>query len=69
MTPQAPAWGIADLQLPDQGGIVQSSLFKIPPCLRVAIELPLIESGSLPLHRDRVWRSALLIEVGEALAE
>src|SRR5256885_9347799 len=48
VAPQASAWGITDLQFPDQGGVAQSALFQIPPCLRVAIELPLIERGSLP---------------------
>ena len=50
MTPQAPAGGIADPQFLDQGGIVQSALFKIPQRLGVAIELLLIESGSLLEH-------------------
>ena len=69
VTPQASAGGITDLQLFDQGGVMQSALFQIPPCLRVAIELPLIESGSLPQSGSRVCRRALLFKVGEALAE
>ena len=69
VTPQAPARGITDLQLPDQGRVVQSALFQIPPCLRVVIELPLIERGSKPQHGGGVCQSALLFEVGEALAE
>ena len=70
MTPQASAGGITDLQFPDQGGVVQSALFQIPPCLRVAIELPLVESGSLLEHGGRVGRrSTLLFEIGEALAK
>ncbi len=69
VTSQAPPWGITDLQFPDQSGVAQSALFQVAPCLRVAIELPLIESASLPQHSGRVYRSALLFEVGEALAE
>jgi len=43
---------------------------KIAQGLRVAIELLLIESGGLFEHGGRVgWRSALLLEVSEALAE
>src|SRR5208337_2726027 len=69
VTPQAPAGGITDLQLPDQGRVVQSALFQILTCLRVVIELPLIESRSLPQHGGGVRQSALLFEIGEALAE
>jgi len=69
LTPQAPAGGITDLQLPDQGGVAQPALFQIPSCLWVAIELPLIESGSLLQHNGTVCRSAVLFKVGEALAE
>ncbi len=69
VTPQAPAGGITDLQLLDQGGIAHSALFQIPPCLRVAIELLLIENRSLPQHGGGVRQSALLFKVGEALAE
>ena len=70
MTPQAPAWGIADLQLPDQGGVAQSALLQIPPCLRVAIELLLVESGRPLEHGGRVGRRrALLLEIGKALAK
>ena len=69
VTPQAPAGGITDLQFADQSGVAQSALFQIPKCLRVAIELLLVESASLPQHRSRVCHGALLFEVGEALAE
>ncbi len=70
MTAQARAGGVADPQLFDRGGIVQSALPKIAQCLGVAIELLLIESGGLFEHGGRVgWRSALLLEVSEALAE
>ena len=65
VTPQVPARGITDLQLPDHGGVVHSALFQIPPCLRVAIELLLIESGSLRQHGGRVCGSASLFKVGE----
>ena len=69
VTAHASARGITDLQLFDQGGVMQSALFQIPPCLRIAIELPLIESGSLPQQGGGVWRRAVLFKVGEALAE
>ena len=69
VTPQASAGGITDLQLFDQSGVMQSALFQILPCLRVAIESPLIESGSLPQQGSGVWRSAGLFKVGETLAE
>ena len=70
MTAQARAWGVADPQFFDRGGVVQSALPKIAQCLGVAIELLLIESGGLFEHGGRVgWRSALLLEVSEALAE
>ena len=69
VTPQAPARGITDLQLTDQGEVAHSALFQIPPCLRVAIELLLIESRGLPQHRGGVRSSALLFEISEALAE
>ncbi len=70
MTAQARAGGVADPQVLDRGGIVQSALLKIVQRLGVAIELLLIESGGLLQHGGRVgWRSALLLEVSEALAE
>lgn len=50
VTPQASAGSITDLQLPDQGRVAHSALFQIPLCLRVVIELLLIESRSLPQH-------------------
>jgi len=70
MTSQAPTRGITDPQFLDQGRIAQSALLKITQRLGVAIELLLIESGGLLEHGGRVGgRSALLIEVSEALAE
>jgi len=70
MTAQAPAGSIADPQFFDQSRIAQSSLLEIAPCLGVAIELLLIESGGLLQHGGRVsCKSALLLEVGETLAE
>src|SRR6266478_1372601 len=64
------AGGVTDAQISDQGGIVQSALLQIAQRLRVAIELLLIEGGGLLEHSSRVsGRSALLLEVGEALAE
>ena len=70
MPAQAPAGGITDPQFFDQGGIVQSALLEIAQCLGVAIELLLIESGGLLQHGGRVsWRSTLLLEVSETLAE
>src|SRR5260370_11511853 len=70
MSAKAPAGGITDPQFFDQDGIAQSSLLEIAPCLGVAIELLLIESGGLLQHGGRVsCKSALLLEVGETLAE
>ena len=70
MATQVPARGVTDAQFSDQGGIVQSALLQIAQRLRVAIELLLVEGGGLLEHRSRVsGRSALLLEVGEALAE
>ena len=70
MATQVPAGGVADAQFSDQGGIVQSALLQIAQRLRIAIELLLIEGGGLLEHSSRVsGRSALLLEVGEALAE
>jgi len=70
MTAQARAEGVADAQFFDRSGIVQSALFQIVQRLGVAIELLLIKSGGLLEHISRVrGRSALLLEVGEALAE
>ena len=70
MTAQARAGGVADPQVLDRGGIVQSALLKIVQRLGAAIELLLIENGGLLQHGSRVgWRSALLLEVSEALAE
>ena len=50
---------------------MQSALVEITHRLGVAIELLLIESGSLLEHGSGriVWRSGLLLQVGEALAE
>src|SRR5207244_9879633 len=47
MSTQAPAWGVANPQFLDRGGIVQSALLQIVQCLGVAIELLVIESGGL----------------------
>ena len=70
MSAQAPAGGITDPQFFDQDGIAQSSLLEIAPCLGVAIELLLIESGGLLQHGGRVsCKSALLVEISKTLAE
>src|SRR5213592_2770638 len=62
MSAQAPAGGITDPQFFDQDGIA--------PCLGVAIELLLIESGGLLQHGGRVsCKRTLLLEVSETLAE
>ena len=50
MPTQASAGSIADPQLFDQCSIVQSASLKITQCLRVAIELLLIERGHLIKH-------------------
>ena len=71
MTAQAPAGGVADLELLDQGGILQSALVEITHRFGVVIELLSIESGRLLEDSgDRVvGRSGLSLQVGEALAE
>ena len=70
MTAQAPARSVADAQFLDQSRIAHSALLKITQRFGVGIELLLIERGSLLEHSGRVdGRSALLLEVGEALAE
>src|SRR5881396_4146796 len=70
MSAQAPAGGITDPQFFDQDGIAQSALLEIAPCLGVAIELLLIESGGLLQHGGRVsCKRTLLLEVSETLAE
>src|SRR6266568_1376230 len=69
MPAQACAGGIADAQLFDQGGIVQSSLLQIVQRLRVAIELLLIKSGGLLEDRGRIGWKSVLLEVNEAFAE
>ena len=70
MPTQVPAGGVADAQFSDHGGIVQSALLQIVQRLGVAIELLLIKSGRLFEHSSRVgWKSTLLHEVSEALAE
>src|SRR5437016_7763129 len=70
MSVQAPAGGITDPQFFDQDGIAQSALLEIAPCLGVAIELLLIESGGLLQHGGRVsCKRTLLLEVSETLAE
>src|SRR6266568_655416 len=69
MPAQACAGGIADAQLFDQGGIVQSSLLQIVQRLRVAIELLLIKSGGLLEDSGRIGWKSVLLEVNEAFAE
>src|SRR5258707_14194132 len=70
MSAQAPAGGITDPQFFDQDGIAQSSLLEIAPCLGVAIELLLIESGGLLQHGGRgSCKRTLLLEGSETLAE
>ena len=70
MSAQVAAGGIANPEVLDQGGIVQSALLQIVQSLREAIELLLIESGGLLQHGGRVgWRSTLLLEISEALAK
>ena len=70
MTAQAPARSVADAQFLDQSRIAHSALLKVTQRFGVGIELLLIERGSLLEHSGRVdGRSALLLEVGEALAE
>ena len=70
MSAQVPAGGITDPEFFDQDGIAQSALLEIAPCLGVAIELVLIESGGLLQNGGRVsCKSALLLKVGETLAE
>jgi hypothetical protein len=54
MTAQVRARGVANPQLFDRGGIVQSALPKIAQGFRVAIELLLIENGGLFEHGGRV---------------
>ena len=54
MPAQASAGSIADPQLFDQCRIVHSASLKITQCLRVAIELRLIERGHLIKHCGRV---------------
>ncbi len=70
-TAQAPAGGIADLELFDQGGILQSALVEITHRFGVVIELLSIERGGLLEDSgDRVvCRTGLLLQVSEALAE
>ena len=70
VTAQARAGGVTNPQVLDRGGIVQSAVLKIVQRLGVAIQLLLIESGGLLEHGGRVgWRSALLLEISEALVE
>jgi hypothetical protein len=54
MPAQAPTRGITDAQFFDQGKIVQSALFQIVQRLGVAIELLLVEGGSLLEHGRRI---------------
>src|SRR5213082_1220782 len=70
MPTQASTGGVADAQFLDRGGIVQSAFVQILQRLGVAIELLLIKSGGLLKHGGRIgWRSTVLLEVSEALAE
>lgn len=70
MTAQDPARGITNPQFFDQGRIAQSSLRKIALRFNEVIELRLIKSDGLLEDGGRVGgRSALLLEVGEALTE
>lgn len=70
MPAQVPTGGVADPQLLEQGGIVQSALLQIVPRLGVTIELLLMKSGGLLEHDGSVgWRSTLLLEVSDALTE
>ena len=70
LSTQAPTRGVADAQCLDRARIMQSALCQIMPCLRVAMELLLIEGGSLLEHRRRIgWSSLVLLEVSETLAE
>ena len=70
LTTQTPTRGIADPQFFDQNRIAESSLRKIAPRFGVVIELLLIEDGDLLEYGGRVCgRSALLLEVDEALLE
>src|SRR5215831_11979617 len=70
MPAQAAAGGVANPQFLDRGGIVQPALVQIVECLGIAIELVLIESGSLLEHCGRIdGRSTELLEVSEAFAK
>src|SRR5437870_13396923 len=70
MSTQAPAWGVANPQFLDRGGIVQSALLQIVQCLGVAIELLLIERRGLLQDGVRVGGSStLLLAVSEALVD
>src|SRR2546428_10101786 len=70
MPAQAPAGGVANPQLLDRDGIVQSPLLQIVLCLGVAIELLLIERRGLLQDGVRVGgRSPLLLAGSEGLAE
>ena len=70
MPAQTSTRGVADAQYLDRGGIVQPALFQIEQRLGVAMKLLLIEGGSLLEHSSRIgWRSTMLFEISEALAE
>src|ERR1700693_5337708 len=67
VTAQAPARGVADLELLDQGGILQSALVEITHRFGVVIELLAIDSGRLLEDRGGrvVCRSGRVLQVGE----
>src|ERR1035441_9509777 len=70
MTAENPAGCVTDLQLLDQGGIMQSALVEIEHRFGVVIELLLIESRSLFEHVGGagLW-NGLYVQAREALAE
>lgn len=70
LSAQTPTRGVADAQFLDRGGIAESALLQIAQRFGVAIELLLIKSGGLLEHGGRIgWKSTVLLEVSEALAE
>jgi hypothetical protein len=70
MTAQYPAGSVTDIEFPDQGRILQSTLAQIAPCLGVVIELLPIEGGGLLQQSTEIsfW-SDLWIKTSQALAE
>ena len=66
---QRPAGGIADAEFADQRRIAQSAPVEIVARLGIAIQLLLIEGGSLLQHRGEVrLRGDPRIQAGKALA-